>query len=267
MALTFGAATSDRVSASLAAAATDLQALTMWAIVYPTTIAANRHLIDTNATDTGTATGFRSFSVRSTGQLNYEGDMDLVDVAARSSNDASNTLAVNKWWFVAATISSAFVPKLYLADLSILNPVAECTYATQTTGLTATVTDSGGFIKVGNRINNTGAFQGRIAVAGYENAELSLGQLKQLAYWPRRLASNVYYAHCGYNGTTNVPDWSGNGQTGTITGATVSAHVPLGPFFGLDRYLTGSAVVGRTTKNTRANPLGIKVGMGWRMPA
>jgi hypothetical protein len=51
---------------------------------------------------------------------------------------------------------------------------------------------------------------------------------------PRPIAGCVGFWHLGANGVGTQPDWSGNANAGTVTGATVSDHVPLGPWFGYD---------------------------------
>ena len=63
---------------------------------------------------------------------------------------------------------------------------------------------------------------------------LSLAEITQ--HWMRSQnhANSKVLMHVGYNGTGTQADWSGHGNSGTVTGATVSAHVPLGPQFGFD---------------------------------
>jgi len=89
----------------------------------------------------------------------------------------------------------------------------------------------------------------------YFDRALSLGEIRSLQFHPRVLSGCVLYSHYGFNGTGTQPDWSGKGNSGTVTGATVSNHVPLGSPFGFDDPLpyivTPSSVVPLFEKHYR----------------
>ena len=62
------------------------------------------------------------------------------------------------------------------------------------------------------------------------NTDLALAEIQRQQFRPHPLASTLVFCMLGYAGTGTQPDWSGNGNNGTVTGATVADHVPLGAF-------------------------------------
>jgi hypothetical protein len=91
---------------------------------------------------------------------------------------------------------------------------------------------------MGNSAANNAAPIARIAYEGFiDGTALALADL--VARWERLTnhANSKIFIHLGFAGTGTQPDLSGHGNSGTVTGATVGAHVPLGPMFGLDAAL------------------------------
>jgi hypothetical protein len=157
--------------------------------------------------------------------MDVAADFSTSEAQARSTNNAGNTITINKWWFVAAIIDASKIPHLYIGDQT--TPVFETTYATQTTGVGTADNDGGGVGYVGNRDDATLAFQGRIAFCAYENTILTLSELND-----RRLCATValtakMFYNLGAGGAGNQIDQSGNGNTGTVTGAVLGIHVAL----------------------------------------
>lgn len=156
-----------------------------------------------------------------------------LSVTASHANFAA--YAQNKWLFVAATWDTGGAAgdgKLYMGDRSLL-AAEPSAYSAQTAGSGTVGDDSAVDMYVGNSSVGNVPFPGRIAVLCLvKNRILTPGEIISWQFDPRNVADAVLFWHLGYNGTTNVPDWSGSGNTGTITGATVADHVPLGPLFG-----------------------------------
>jgi hypothetical protein len=240
MSLLFGGATSDRVSYNVPSVLENFTAWTFWAWVYPTTIGATRAIFH-HGISSGTS-GFKNFGVRNTGQMSIDSEFTTTEANGRSTNGAGHILTANKWWFVAGVLDSSKVPHTFMGDLT--TTVYENTYATQTTGVGTNVSDATGVGAIGNRDDNTFAFQGRIAVCGYENIGMTLAELKRLQFQPHKTASTKLLYRLGFNGTGTQPDMSGNGTGGTVTGATLAADVPIISISGRDtraRYTVAAA--------------------------
>ena len=214
-ALLFGTATSDYVSIAPATAINNLDPFTYWCWIY-----------STNTQDNG--------RVMSHGNDNRE----YIDVAnkmrlyvSRATQatviDSATSFSDNVWTFVAATYSGGTVNH-YIGTLTSLVKLAGNTTVLAGSG---TITDdTANSLYIGNRSTGTlnRSFGGRIAVCGYENAALTLGNLRVKQFFPVRTSSTVGLWILGYNRLTNVPDYSGNRNTGTISGARLTPHVPLG---------------------------------------
>ena len=78
---------------------------------------------------------------------------------------------------------------------------------------------------------------GRLSRCMIFNTDLSLNQIRGQQFMPHNTANTVLWVEYGYNGTGTQPDWSGNGNSGAVTGLTQSDHIPLAPSFGFDRYV------------------------------
>ena len=147
---------------------------------------------------------------------------------------ASGTLTLNAWNYVAISYDESAGPLLYFGNLTTI--VAQPSYsAGPVVGSGATSSDAIGNLLIGARSFSQAAgsgFQGRIAFGGVWNRVLSLGEIKEQQFHPHVTSGCVLFSHLGYAGAVSTqPDWSGNGNAGTITGATQAAHVPLGlPF-------------------------------------
>lgn len=228
MALTLGAATSDRVDHGSAASLDNLDPFTMMMWLRVTSLTANRRFHEKNAAVN------RSFLSGGTGNISVDRGRSG-GTAIYVTNDTPLTL--NAWQLLAFTFDTGAgageVINIYMGDLTTL--AVESTYGSTADGSGAISTDAAGNLVVGNRSSTFNrAFPGDIAVVTYVNAVLSLNQIRDWQFRPRQLVNSVLYSHYGFNGTGTQPDWSGNGNSGTVTGATVADHVPLGPAFGFD---------------------------------
>lgn len=144
--------------------------------------------------------------------------------------------ALNKWLFIAIvfqrTSPAATDNKLYMGDLTTV--LAEpSSYATQTAG-TGTPGTGAATMRLGNAIAaTTREFRGRIAWFGRWSRILTLAELTDQQFRPHVTSGCQIFSWVGFNGATNVPDWSGSVATGAVTGATLTPdHVPLGPSYG-----------------------------------
>lgn len=133
------------------------------------------------------------------------------------------------------------VVNIYLGDLSTVP--TECTYGTATDGSGTVTDDSAANLWVGNNPGGTLAWQGRIAGVHFCDRVLTLGEIQR--QWMRfdANANSRIISHLGFNGTGTQPDWSGSGNPGTVTGATVANHVPSGAPFGFNLGWQGLQVV------------------------
>ena len=90
------------------------------------------------------------------------------------------------------------------------------------------------------------AFPGSIALFGLLNRVASQQEIVSLQFNPRVVSGTKVFMPLGWNGTGTQPDLSGNGNSGTVTGATVAAHVPLRPLFGVHTVVRVAAAVAAT---------------------
>lgn len=229
MALNF-TATGDRVVVASDTSHTDLDPLTILAWIRPTSFIAGQVIMSK----------FQIGDVRV--------DFELSDTAGnlRFRRERATTatiyitddlpLTLNAWNFVAVTFNSGGaaneVVNIYVGSLTAL--AVESTYAAQGDGSGSVLTDSAGAVVWGNTEDNNVSFPGDIAIGAYVDQEFSLGEIHSWQFRPRMIANTKIFIHLGFNGTGTQPDWSGNGNSGTVTGATVADHVPLGPPFGYD---------------------------------
>jgi hypothetical protein len=181
-------------------------------------------------------------------------------------NTNANELVLNTWNFVAVTWDAVNTvdtdQKVYVGNLT--TPAAEVgSYAVQQSGSGSHTSNAGTDFIIGNKSNNNAPTNARIANLRMWNRILTAGEIltQQKNRGPIGIGSALNM-ELGWNGTGTQPDWSGNGNNGTVSGMTVADHVPLGPRFGFDdfspSFLAGSGLsipVGmhHYTKNIGAN--------------
>lgn len=257
MSLSFVNSTADRVEVSASLSRTpDAVSFLLWH--YANTQTANRRLwgIGDSATF---ANDFKwTFGAATTLNTSFS---RAVGSAAATGN---KTYTTNKWWFNAVTLTVGAAPKIFFGDLT--TSVVEDGYSSSGAGTSGSLIDDSGVIfRIGNiegfpfGSTPTSAYEGRIAVFARVDRDMPLGELKDWQFRPRVVANTAMYFQLGYNGTGTQPDWSGNGFSGTVTGATINTHVPLSPFFGFDLGWQGAftaAVAAATTKRLAALGVG-----------
>lgn len=144
----------------------------------------------------------------------------------------SNTGAIvaNAWNFFSQTWNvGGSSGKIYKGSLTAL--AADVTSSLSFSGVGA-ADDSAIDFLIGNGSSLAQALPESIATVQLFNRVLTLGEIQSQQFQPHVTSGCVAFYHLGYNGTSTQPDWSGHGNAGTVTGATVSAHVPLRRPFG-----------------------------------
>lgn len=229
MSLILGANTSDRDSCGSAAGLDGLTAFTVMLWVYITTRTDLRILVSKiNGGTLGWVWRLQSTS----------GNSQFLWIRATQNLSYINTgtpFALNTWVCAAATLdqggtASALV-KMYFGGLTTTLAAASGYSVTQDGSGAYTSADAQNLV-CGNSDGAVAALQGSEAVAMHWNRVLSLGELKQQQFRPHKTSGCILLSHLGYGGTGTQPDYSGSGNNGTVTGATVGAHVPLAAAFG-----------------------------------
>ena len=147
-------------------------------------------------------------------------------------DSATGMLSANAWlcvahsWDVASGGTSSWYRGTRTTSMSSVG-------GTPTVG-SGTHDDSGGSLTVGlyTGLNSDAV---RVATMAVFNRALSLAECNAWQFKPRVTSGCVGFWNFGYNGTNTQPDWSGNANNGTVTGATVADHVSIGPPFGYAR--------------------------------
>jgi hypothetical protein len=214
-------------------------AFSVWAWVYRDADGTNQYIITKDGSyPSGWGFLLDDFSGGTDGQIRFI-VFRTTDSAAWTEyiSNSSNVAALNTWTFVAATFDADATPEtlLYIGDLS--TTVAEVSgYSKTQDGTEAASTDATYECWTGNLPRTTAhPFSGRIARLGVVGATMSLGDLQRIQYasvGQCNIANTLLLTD--YHGTGTQADFSGNGNNGTVTGATATSHVPLGPAFGFD---------------------------------
>jgi hypothetical protein len=139
------------------------------------------------------------------------------------------TYGTNKWCFAAITMDFNGAngnQKLYHGDLSTL-AVEPSAYSLQTVGTGTRPSDASVDAFIGNSSNANVALGGALSIVAVFNRVLSLGEIQSWQFDPRMMAGCVGLWRLGDNGTGTQPDYSGNGNAGTVTSATQADNPPL----------------------------------------
>lgn len=227
MALTFGGATSNHVDITAYTSSPTAFTAIMWH--FPTTQTGLRRLWSKiNAGETSTIDVQWRFG--DANDIEFE-----VPRATASAVLITNTgFATNTWHCHAFTYDESDGNRIFYGTLT--TAMAEAGYASRSAGSGATNTHDDN-LRIGNfagGASSTVSYQGRIAFFQFMEERLTLGQIQALQHKSRVVANTKILMHLGFNGTGTQPDWSGNGNSGSVNGATVGSHVPLGNPFGAD---------------------------------
>lgn len=220
MALTFGAATSDRVVCGSAASLDNLDPFTVLAWVYPTTLTAGRRVFEKLTTDNNVRLNLAAGNVR------------FIRARATTSTDyitnSTPLSATNSWIFFALTYASASTPTTHIYTGNLTTAITEATYGTATDGSGALTDDAAENWVIGNKAAATfnSAWQGAIGHFSIYNVVLTSAQIEAQRLRQFVGSGCVMFLQLGFDGTGTQTDFSGNSNTGAVTGATASAHHP-----------------------------------------
>lgn len=223
MSLTFTGATTNKVDCGSNAVLDSLQQITILTWLYPTGFGSNQFIM-AKRTDVNAGWGHRIDDASGNVYVNKP------TTSAGSSaitNDAP--LTVNAWNFIAATGSNDVSSNncaIYTGNLTTL--AVERSYGTRVDRAAATAFDDSAWpLYLGARNSASQSFAGRIGVQALFNRVLTLGEIQSWQFNPRMMAGCVGLWWLGDTGTGTQPDYSGNGNNGTVTGATASDNPPL----------------------------------------
>lgn len=126
--------------------------------------------------------------------------------------------------------------KVFCGDLT--HPLAEpSAYTVQTKGSgISSYAGQAAFIGNNSALTNAPPANTKIAWVGiWGGRTMTLGEMVEQQFRPHMSSGSVLQMHVGFNGTGTQTDWSGNGNSGTVTGATLTPdHVPLMSPFGFN---------------------------------
>ncbi len=227
MALLFNADT-EKVVVTQGASIDDLANVTIMLVFRPTALDGSLHHVFMKA---------ENYYIREgnggAGRVQFFRDYTGTDLNAHTTG---SELTVNEWHIMFAVDNGLNnTPNLFIAQLGSV--LVEPTLSTQDAGTTAVVVDNADDLEWGhNPQSGDRSYVGDIAVGMYIAESLTLAQCKMIyGHISHGLVFDTrVYNILGYAGTGTQPDWSGNGNTGAVTGATVADHAPLGPPFGFD---------------------------------
>lgn len=228
MALTFGALISDRVDHASDASLDDVDPFTCLMWIKPNTLSQDGRRLFAKANGDDPSMAFLGNS----GNLILRWGRATTGLDYRTND---TPLSANVWQFLAFKIDTGAGGNqagIWVGTLSAL--ASESTYGTSTDGSGALDSNAANSFIVGNRPAANLAFEGDAAFVSFWNVALSETQIHAQQFRPHVKTGCVLFSHYGFNGTGTQPDWSGNGNSGAVTGATVADHVPLGPAFGFD---------------------------------
>jgi hypothetical protein len=222
MARTFGSAT-DKVNHGSPANLDDQATLTVMGWFYPTTIDGatfrmvggkgvnNFYTLDNSAGNGGSGS-MRCRIVHATTNLDYYTTTGIV--------------TVNTWQFLAYCVdtgaSATNRVKLYRGTLSVLATNQAAVTTQEPVG--GRTSDAGSDWHTGNVLD---AFPlvGRCANIMLFNRTLTEGEVQAQQFWPHVETGCQLWSE--YYGQSTEPDWSGQTNNGTVTGTSVSDHVPV----------------------------------------
>lgn len=143
-----------------------------------------------------------------------------------SSNTASPLCRPNVWYNFAGTFDGVTAPREFVGEHG--QPIREATYTAAVAPSGLRVTDLGGVLKIGNGnfANNNRALPGKIAAFVWVNRVLLPAEID---FYIKTYGPSTGTLGRWFLGDNGVPagatqlDLSGNGNNGTVTGATLES--------------------------------------------
>ena len=154
--------------------------------------------------------------------LSFNVDRATVD----TSTVSSTTVPTGAWTCVAATYDGTDGGRIFQGSLTAL--LTENSYTVNTVGSGAIADNSAANLFVGgDGSGSNNSFNGNVDSVAVFNRRMALAELQSHQFNPRVENGCVLFTRLGFNGTGTQPDWSGNGNSGTVTGATAADPAPL----------------------------------------
>lgn len=216
----FVSASSDRVDHGSNASIDNPAIGAIWMWIYPTSVSVGRR------TALHKLNGVRiSINDTNSGDLFFTIPRATTNLNIRSSTTA--VLTVNEWQFIAFLFDTSGLNGNQRAMRgTLISRATEPSYANQTVGTGTKDDDAASNMLIGNHNNLVEGFPGRIGMIGIIAGRYpSFEEVQSLQFHPRVVANTVFFVQYGFNSVES--DWSGNLNNGTVTGATISDHVPL----------------------------------------
>lgn len=229
MALTFTASSNDRVGCGSAASLDDLSSMTILAVVMPTSLVTNCGIVGKRNLASGTGWGFQLTGTG--GNLRFtSGGGSGSEVYDTNDTPLSGT---GQWYRVALTRNKAGTSgaRVAMRTGGLTGALTARTLGT-TIDPTTYGSDAAQNLAIGNRFDDASAvtaWPGSIAFVAIFPSILTLAQMEiqfRRLYAPIVSAAGLW--HLGLqHGTSAQMDLSGNGNHGTVTGATAAVHAPI----------------------------------------
>jgi hypothetical protein len=216
---------------------------TYCAWIYPDTISTIACILDrfNGTSDTG-STG-KNFRIEGDGSSN--GKLTFI-VSGSGSNaramSVANFCTTNEWQFVAGTFAGgAVAPKVWRATLG--NVPVEPSYGTSAALGGSVENDATITLNIGRHAAGASRlWDGKIARVMMWDVALTVEELTTVMYGGLIARHPKLLKPLGQS--SPEVDWSGNGISGTVTGATVADGPPVPWLFGRPRYLSFAAAGG-----------------------
>lgn len=138
-----------------------------------------------------------------------------------------SALATSTWVFLCAVANAGGAngdQDLWLGNLTTA-PAEPSSYTSQVVGSGDHTTNGSDDMIIGNDVNQTQAIPGQIAMIGFWKRAFSsteMDALRRIWNCNYPVASQGCWVFGVGNSTGTQPDWSGNGNNGTVTGATAT---------------------------------------------
>lgn len=217
VALNFTSASSDRVTIASNSTIDNLNNFTYIAWVYPTTSGgATEEIIAKQST----VSNGKRLRIQAGGSINLRASRATTAMNVSSGSTSTVNYVINEWNIIAGVRDGADTQngRIYIGTATTTIREVDA-YITANNGSGAATSEAGTPLYISNNGAFASSFGGGIAFVGVWNRALTLAELKAQQFFPHRTAGNVVFMFLGFNGTGTQPDWSGNGNSGTVTGA------------------------------------------------
>ena len=226
----------------------DLTNPTVLTWIYPTVSDTNYRAI-VSKLDTGDSLGWgiRMTDIWDSSAPESINVVRVTDAGNKFSETVQDVMVLSAWNFIGVVFQSPGTEDdIYRGDLTTLATKQTIGKSNVRAGASVLSDAAEAFRLAATSDNTTNQYRGRIAFVAVFDAQLTLAQIQAIQYRPINSmthSSCVLLVFPGLHGASTVPDFSGNGNTGTVTNATIDDHVPLGPHFGFRRsnpYVVGA---------------------------